>query len=148
MSALKSFFRIRSLHIVALGGLVCLSGGCDSSAKLTPVTGHVTGPDGKPLTSGTVNFHPNKAKDNSFGQESLGDIDAQGEFTLQTRGKPGAPLGWYKVTVASMGPTTPDNTNPSTTSLVNTTYSNAATTPLEEVVDKAAPGAYDLKVGP
>src|SRR5205807_2178944 len=47
------------------------------------------------------------------------------------------------------GPTRPDHTNPSTASLVNTPYSNPEPTPRgREVVDKPAPGAYDLQVGP
>lgn len=130
-----------------LGGLLLLSG-CGGGAASTPVTGHVT-LNGKPMTSGTVTFVPNKAKGNTSGEEPLGEINAQGEYTLQTRGKPGAALGWYKVTVASTGPITPDNTSPPTKSIINTTYTNPMTTTLEkEVVEKPAPGAYDLQVGP
>ena len=138
----------RFLLCGALCGLLWLSSsGCGGPAS-APVTGHVT-LNGKPFTSGTVTFVPDKAKGNTSGEEPLGEINAQGEFTVQSRGKPGAALGWYKVTVNSTGPTTLDNTNPSTTSIINTTYTNPKTTPLEkEVVEKPAPGAYDLQIGP
>jgi hypothetical protein len=138
----------RFLLCGALGGLLWLSSGCGGGSASAPVTGHVT-LNGKPLTSGTVTFVPDKAKGNNSGDEPLGELNAQGEFTVQNRGKPGAALGWYKVTVNSMGPTTLDNTSPNTQSLINTTYTNPKTTPLEkEVVEKPAAGAYDLQIGP
>jgi hypothetical protein len=138
----------RFLASGALCGLLLLSSGCGGAAAPTPVTGHVT-LNGKPMTSGTVTFVPNKAKGNTSGEEPLGEINAKSEYTLQTRGKPGAAPGWYKVTVTSTGPITPDNTSVTTTSIINTTYTNPMTTPLEkEVVEKPAPGTYDLQVGP
>ncbi len=137
----------RFLFSGALGGLLSLSSGCGGPAA-APVTGHVA-LNGKPMTSGTVTFVPVKAKGNTSVEEALGDINAKGEYTLQTRGKSGVALGWYKVTVASTGPITPDNTSATATSLINTTYTNPQTTPLEkEVVEKPASGAYDLQVGP
>jgi hypothetical protein len=145
----SAIFRLgkRSLLCIALGSLLWLSSGCGGS-KAAPVTGHVT-LNGKALTAGTVTFVPDKSKGNTSGEEPMGEINAQGEYTVQTRGKPGAPLGWYKVTVLSTGPTTLDNTSPSTTSAINTTYTDPKITPLEkEVVEKPAPGAYDLQIGP
>jgi hypothetical protein len=149
MSPSRSYLGRRILLFVALGGLAGVSG-CGGDAKLAPVSGRVTMPGGKVLTTGTVIFHPDKDKGNTFGGECVGDINASGEYTLQTRGKPGAPLGAYKVTVsAGADPITSDNTKPSTASLVNTTYSNADTTTItKEVVDKPAAGAYDIAVGP
>ncbi len=139
----------RILLVVLLGGLLGLSGGCGGGPSQAEVKGHVK-LNGQTMTSGVVNFHPDKDKGNTYGGECVGDINAQGEYTLHTTsGKPGAPLGWYKITVSQDAPVTPDNTNPSTTSSVNPTYSNVGTTPLnKEVVDKAPPGAYDLDVGP
>jgi hypothetical protein len=133
-----------------VGCLLLAAGGCGSGgSKLAPVSGRVTLADGKPLTSGFVNFRPDKTKGNTFGGEAVGEINSQGEYTLNVRGKPGAPLGAYKVTVSSTGPTTTDNTNPSAQSVINPTYSNPGTTPLEKtVVDKPAAGAYDLQIGP
>ena len=139
----------RLLLVAALGGLLGLSGGCSGEPPLTEVKGHVK-LNGQTMTSGTVNFHPDKDQGNTFGGECVGDINAQGEYTLHTsRGGKGAPLGWYKVTVSQDAPVTADNTNPSTTSSINTTFSNVGTTTLKkQVVDKASPGAYDLDVGP
>jgi len=148
MSPAKTWPRNRFLLSVALCGLVWLSSGCGKSAKLTPVSGRVT-MNGKPLTSGFVNFRPNKTKGNTFGGEPIGEINAQGEYTLQTMGKPGAPLGAYKVTVSVTGATTEDNTKATPKSLINPTYTNPDTTPLEvEVVAEPKSGAYDLLIGP
>jgi hypothetical protein len=138
----------RLLILAILSSLIGLSLGCGDGPSLKPVKGHVT-MNGQPLTKGHITFHPNKDKGNTFGQVCVGEIDAQGEYTLQTRGKPGAPPGWYKVTVsATEAP--PDNTKLSKGSSVgDTTYVLPELTPLEkEVVANAQPGAYDIKVGP
>ena len=137
----------RILFLTVLGGLTCLSSGCGGGTSMTPVKGKVT-VNGQPMTAGHVIFHPNKDKANTFGGVCVSEINAQGEYTLQTKGKPGAPLGWYKVTVtATEAP--PDNTKATTASPINTTYALPDITPLEiEVVEKAPPGKYDLKLGP
>jgi len=137
------------LRLVALGCLVWLSCGCSGGSKLVPVSGRVTYTDGKPVTSGHVTFKPDKSKGNNFGGEPVGEINAQGEYTLQTRGKAGAPVGAYKVIVTSTGPITEDNTKVSATpqNAVNTTYGNVDTSPLtKDVVESPAAGHYDLKV--
>jgi len=133
--------------LFVLLGLASLVG-CDSGPSLVPVSGVVTLND-KPLTSGTVIYHPDKAKGNKFGGLSVGEINDKGEYTLQTNGKPGAPVGPCKVTVTSTGSAeVPDNTKPSTKSPVNPTYATVELTPLAvEVTEKGAKGAYDLKVG-
>lgn len=139
--------RSRLLFLAVLGGVSCLSSGCGAGSSMTPVSGRVT-VNGQPLTKGHVTFHPNKAKGNTFGGVCVGEINSQGEYTLETNGKPGAPLGWYKITVSAME-TTPDNTNPSMQSPVDNTYALPDITPLEkEVVAKASPGTYDVKIGP
>ncbi len=137
------------LLLAVVGGLVWVTSGCvGSGPKLAPVSGRVT-VGNKPLTSGWVTFKPDKAKGNTFGGEAVGQVNEKGEYTLQTNGQPGAPLGAYKVIVTATAATTEDNTKPPTKSLVNTTYAFAETTPLEkEVVDQPAPGAYDLKLSP
>jgi len=130
---------------------VCLGSGCSGgSSGLVPVSGKVT-VDGKPLTSGWVSFRPDKTKGNTSAEEPNAEINSQGEYTLRTRGKPGAPPGAYKVVVSSSGAVTPDNTKVAAESkpLVNLTYSNPDTTTLTmTVVDKPEPGHYDLKLGP
>ncbi len=145
-SALRVRFAGQFFLVTAVGALACLSGGCGGGPSLAPVSGKVTLND-KPLTTGNVVYYPNKAKGNTFTGLPVGEINSQGEYTLQTGGKPGAPLGAYKVTVSAT-PTTPDNTKPSTKNPVNPQFGSLETTPLQvDVVEKAAPGAYDLKVG-
>jgi hypothetical protein len=128
---------------------VAVVGGCGGGMpKLAEVNGHVT-VNGKALTSGYVTLKPNKAKGNTFGGEPIGEINGQGEFTIQTNGKAGAPLGAYKVVVSSTGATTEDNTKVKLQSSVNPTYLHPDTTPLTvEVVEKPEAGRYDLKLSP
>jgi len=133
--------------LASAAGLIAGCGGGGGPA-LAPVSGRVT-VNNKPVTSGWVTFKPDKAKGNTFGGEPMGEINAQGEYTLSTNGKPGAPLGPYKVTVSSSGPTPPDNTKVKVQNQLNTTYLHPDTTPLEAVVTKEpAAGAYDLKLTP
>jgi len=109
------------------------------------VEGKVT-VDGQPLTMGSLLFRPNAEKGNTSKLEPAGSIDSSGNYKLYTNSKPGAPLGWYKVTVAAQ--TQADSTNPgAATSLVAAKYNAADTTDLSvEVVATPAPGAYDLKL--
>jgi len=140
----------RLLAFLALGALACVTTGCGSGPTLTPVKGIVT-VGGKPATSGTVTFKPDKAKGNTAGVEPIGEINSSGEYTLMTKGKPGAPLGAYKVVVAGGGEVPMDNTKVGAqpTNQFNRTYMSPETTPLEvTVVEKAAAGAYDLKLTP
>jgi hypothetical protein len=139
----------RKLSFLMLSICVGLSIGCGSeSVKLVPASGRVT-VNGKPLTAGTVTFRPDKSKGNTFGGEPMGELNSEGVYTIETNGKPGAPLGSYKVTIMSSGPTTEDNTKVKAQSLVNMTYFHADTTPLTiEVVQQPAAGAYDLKLTP
>jgi hypothetical protein len=127
-----------------LGGTL----GCGDEVKLVPVTGRVT-VDGKPLTAGWVCFKPDKSKGNTFGGEPLGEVNSQGEYTLSYLGRPGAPLGAYKVTVTSTGPTNSDNTSVKAKNVLRSSYFHADTTPLAvEVVSQPSASAYDLKLAP
>lgn len=79
------------------GMLMGLIAGCDgiSPAKPTvyPVTGKVRLGDGKPLTTGRVEFIPIKG-----GMPATGVIGSDGSFSLKTGdGQEGAPAGEYKV---------------------------------------------------
>jgi hypothetical protein len=128
--------------------LLSLAVGCTGQPTLQPVSGHVT-LNNKPMSGGNVTFKPDKAKGNNFGGEPTAEIDASGDYTLTTRGKPGAPAGWYKVVVtAPPGDLTdPDKVKPNV--LINPKYLDAAKTPLEkEVVATPQAGAYDLDVQP
>lgn len=71
--------------------------GCgDGGPKLMKAGGVVTY-NGAPLAEADVVFVPDAG-----GQPSIGRTDKEGRFTLQTTGKPGAPLGDHKVSVTAV----------------------------------------------
>jgi hypothetical protein len=74
-------------------------------------------------------------------------------YTLTTKGKKGAPPGWYKVIVtareeaAPVHPKLPKQHRPAARSLLPAKYGQVETSGLSvEVVENPAPGAYDLKL--
>jgi hypothetical protein len=94
---LKRFRRIGILGIVCSGLMV----GCDPGPQpLAPVTGQVTYQN-QPLPRGTIVFVPDADRGNN-GPLAQGIIQSQGRYSLQTEGKPGAPPGWYRVTVIAV----------------------------------------------
>jgi hypothetical protein len=123
--------------------------------KTYPVKGQVT-LNGKPVTAenSTVLFKPDPDKGNRSPFEPAGTLDDEGNYTLVTKGKSGAPPGWYKVIVTAFEgraehPKTKQAMRPVARSLVPAKYGSAKTTPLSiEVVESPAPGAYDLKLTP
>jgi hypothetical protein len=129
--------------LICIAGLAALAACSSETEKLYPVKGKVT-VDGKPLKKGSIAFHPNTKKNNTSRFIAAGEV-TDGEYELFTNGKPGAPLGWYKVTVASEEP--PDSSKPEKVkAYIGKEFTDPATTPWElEVV--AAPGqlAYDLQ---
>jgi hypothetical protein len=83
--------------------------GCSSkpAEKLVPVEGKVTF-DGKPLTTGTVIFHPDSSRGNNSQEEPRGKVEADGSFKVSTRkGSPGAAPGWYKIAIIAQKKTDP-----------------------------------------
>jgi hypothetical protein len=124
--------------------LCALLAGCSSGPEVAPVSGKVT-VGGNPLTKGKVTFKPNGARGNKSTSEPIASIDERGGYTLSTNGKPGAPLGWYKVIVPAGVPSNPKDPYSPQRWLVNRRYLSAQTTPLEvEVVADPPPGQYDL----
>ena len=120
--------------------------------KTYPVIGKLTF-DNQPVTaeSTTVLFKPDASKGNTSPFEPAGTVDEDGNFTLITKGKSGAPLGWYKVIVTAVEGPTKQPKNPRqravARSLLPAKYGQAKTTDLAvEVVENANPGAYDLKL--
>jgi hypothetical protein len=86
-----------------LAGLFVLAAGCGKDANLPrtyPVSGKAFGPDGKPLTSGQVQFQ--HATDLTI--TVVGDVGSDGSYSLRTiagkRTLSGAPEGEYTVTIA------------------------------------------------
>ncbi len=101
-----------------------------------------------PLAKGGVRFVPCKDKGNTTTTEPIGVLSADGTYSLITFSQPGAPLGWYQVTVSGESVEMAGNSNPYTAkSSVAPKYSNPATSGfLVEVVPSPAAGAYDFKV--
>ena len=130
-------------RLVVAAGFVSLGLGC-SGQTLHPVEGQVT-VDGSTLDAGTIMLFPDSAKGNARTGQSSGKV-AGGKFTVSTEGKPGAPPGWYKVTV--IPEEILDSTKPlEVKSKVAARFREAAKTPLSfEVTANPAAGAYDLKV--
>jgi hypothetical protein len=130
--------------------------GCGDSSevgKTYPVAGKIT-LDGEPLTAAStvVLFKPDAARGNSSPFEPTGTVDGEGKYTLVTKGKKGAPPGWYKVTVTATGglfeaTKGPTKRHPGPRSLLPARYGQAATTPFSiEVVEYPAPDSYDLRL--
>jgi hypothetical protein len=134
--------------------LAFVGAGCGDTSgvgRTVPVRGTIT-LDGAPVTapSTVVLFKPDTAKGNQSPFEPVGTVDGQGRYTLSTRGKKGAPPGWYKVIVSAtdgrLSPATKDR-HPAPKSLLPAPYGHEKTTPLAvEVVEDPAAAAYDLKL--
>jgi hypothetical protein len=151
---LLSRFDFRRLAVVACFAVWGLFAGCGDESgvgKTVPVHGKIMLND-NPLTepSTIILFKPNKAKGNASAHEPAGTVDAQGDYSLSTKGKKGAPPGWYKVVVTVRPPRpehakTTERKKHTELSFLPPKYGRATTTDLEvEVVESPVPGAYDL----
>jgi hypothetical protein len=132
--------------VPAFALVLSLVAGCNSAGgTLHKVSGKVT-VDGSPLTTGNVRFVPDKARGNTATAEPVGQVGADGTYTLSTNGKAGAPAGWYKVTVDATE--VPESSKPfSGKTLVARKYNAPESSGLSvEVVSSPKPGAYDLQV--
>jgi hypothetical protein len=137
--------------IAALFALGC--SGTSGVGKTFPVRGKVTLND-QPLAAGTavVLYKPDASKGNSSPWEPTANVDKEGNYSLTTNGKAGAPPGWYKVIVTATesgvaAPNDPKRGHPHPRSLVHAKYGQAKTTDLViEVIENPGPGAYDLKL--
>jgi hypothetical protein len=139
------------LAALAAGALLWTASGCggDSADKFVYVAGKVR-LNGKALTVGVVSFRPDPSRGNMSRHVPTGTIDAEGNYELITVRKKGAPPGWYKVLVFADANTPPPGVpaHPQPPRwLTNGKYTDEQTTDLYlEVVENAAPGAYDLNV--
>jgi hypothetical protein len=149
-------FRVRGSPGPATASLlVFLAAGCfdPAAVKTFPVTGKVTLND-RPVTatSTIVLFKPDTARGNTSPFEPTGTVDDAGNYQVFTRGKQGAPPGWYKVVVTATEPRGPQekgprNHRPGPRSVLPARYGQEATTPVAvEVVEHPAPDAYDVKL--
>jgi hypothetical protein len=128
--------------------LLMIAGCSEPQLKLvTPVEGKISAGE-QPLAAGNITFHPDTSKGNNakYSQLPVGSI-SDGTYSIATGGKPGAPEGWYKVTLTSSVPSDPKDEYSIPKLVVDQAYTDAATTTLLiEVKEGAGAGAYDLKV--
>jgi hypothetical protein len=115
--------------------------------SMTPVKGSVS-VNGKAITSGQVSFFPMTIDEKSKFAPPSGQIDSTGNYELFTEGKPGAPLGKYKVMVTpGMVPMQGAKGPPK--GAFNEKYRDEKKTDLVvEVKSTPEAGAYDLQLKP
>jgi hypothetical protein len=131
--------------------------GCGDSSgvgKTVPVSGKITFKN-EPWTveTTTILFKPDRSKGNQSAFDPVGMVNDKGAYTITTKGKEGAPLGWYKVIVTATGDYQEHpkgkNRHPGPRSILPPKYGQEATTDLAvEVVERPTPNAYDLKLSP
>jgi hypothetical protein len=148
-------FRHQAPTLVALlfAALACGCGDDGGVGKTYPVNGRIT-INQEPLTakSTIVLFKPDASKGNTGEFEPVGTVDETGTYTVLTKGKKGAPPGWYKVVVTatesgSVHPNNRTDHRPVAQSIVPPKYGQDKTTDLSvEVVENPSPEAYDLKL--
>jgi len=130
-----------ALRFTILIAVLACAGCGPGGPSLIPVEGKITA-DNEPLAKGSLAFHPDAAKSNTSKKTGAADIK-DGSYILYTDGRPGAPAGWYKVTVVSTPE--PDNTKPTAVkSFVASKYANPKSTDLS--VEVKPGGSYELKV--
>jgi hypothetical protein len=138
--------RVKKSHIILVCGSLCLPA-CNSDlvGKTYPVKGKVY-LDRVLLKAGSVAFFPADQGEKAPAFEAGGRIKPDGTYELSTRGKPGALLGNYKVTVVLQNKVDPNRAG-EVVSLVPKEYTNKETTPLRvEVIEKLEVGKYDLQM--
>jgi hypothetical protein len=137
--------RRKRFILAALGALVLIPlASCEKGIRRVSVSGTVT-LDGQPLQGGVLMFHPDESKGNTARVGCSGPVK-NGRYSLVTSGVTqidtgtGAPLGWYRVTLLTDMPGTPEIK-------VDPKYLNPETTPIKvEIVEKPEPGHYDLQL--
>jgi hypothetical protein len=132
-------------RLLLLCGL-CAWAGCGGGLTLVPVSGKVT-LGGKAVPSGGVSFIADVAKGNNAQVICVGRLGPQGEYELKSQGVkpsdsgPGAPPGWYRVTIIEMR----DSPLPK----VPAKYMSEKDTPLSiEVLAEPPPGGYNFELRP
>src|SRR5262249_16864181 len=98
----------RVMRLLPLGcwGLLLVAVGCGpSEVPLAPVSGQVFY-QGKPLAGGTIVFAPDHERGAS-GALARGEIGPDGHYVLSTDERPGAVLGWHRITIAASAPPLP-----------------------------------------
>lgn len=124
---------------------VALATGCGPNPeKLVPVSGKIT-IQSAPLPYGTITLVPDLAAGNKTKLQPLGKIGADGSFSLETDGKPGAPVGPYLVGISSIKPSTPEDGYKPPIWAASQEYLDPNKSGLKlNVVESPAAGAYDI----
>jgi hypothetical protein len=114
---------------------------------LFPVEGRVT-VEGNPLRKGEILFLPDRSRGTEHMNHPQAVVRPDGTFRMATWGKPGAPLGTYKVVVVATENPVPENpTGWIPEWLHDVRYTRADTTDLSlEVVENPEAGRYDLEL--
>ena len=87
--------------LVAMAVFSSMIAGCHSATEPpTPVDGKVSY-RGSPLRGGSIVFIPDASRGSS-GPLAHASIQADGSYHLETDGSPGAPAGWYRITVVAV----------------------------------------------
>ena len=124
--------------------VACFVGCGPAPVKLAPVSGKVTIQD-MPLPYGRIVLKPDVAQGNKFAGEPSGEIKSDGTFTLETDGKPGAPLGVYRVAVFSIKASTQEDGYKPPVWAASQEYSDADKSGLTlTIVENPAADAYHI----
>ena len=105
--------------------------------------------DGEPLDRGSIHFVPDyDSRDQRHLYFSSADIQEDGNYSLDTYGRPGAPLGEYRVLVcATATPPPTDQRGWGPDWIVHEKYTKRVTTDLRiEVVESPADNDYDVQL--
>jgi hypothetical protein len=139
--------RVGGLVAAFLVSLAAVPGCGPGGPTLYAVQGKVTLKDGTPVKYGHVILHADKAKGNATQEIPSGTI-RNGEYTITTGGRDGAPPGAYRVSVEAADEV--DEANPYFTKwFASEKYVNPDTSGLTmEVVEGPEAGRYDFKLDP
>ena len=138
--------KVSTVKVCCLGLSLLWFAGCGGSG-LSPVRGKIDNGGGG-LTTGTVTFHPDNAKNNKSTQIPSGLVEADGTYVLYTESQEGAPAGWYKVTIFAEEQRSSEGAGAYAQPklLVHPKYAKPETSPLS--IEVKSGGVYDLKLDP
>jgi len=96
---------------------------------------------------GKIWLYPNRAKGNDFADIPAGTISEDGSFTIFTRGKEGAPAGWYRVVLLANRTRDPEHPNQKRKTVIPRAFNNPDETTLEILVEEKEEGfEYDISI--
>jgi hypothetical protein len=131
--------------LISLFAIVFICAGCGPKPeKLVPISGKIT-IQGEPLPYGTITLVPDVAAGNKTKLQPFGKVKADGSYSVETDGKPGAPVGPYLVGISSIKPSTPEDGYKPPVWAASQEYLDPNKSGLKlTVVESPAAGAYDI----